>query len=57
MNRNGNKSMLLYLSGSIPIVSQGKRYNIPLELWIFPDYPRTPPKAFVKTAPGKIQDN
>lgn len=41
------QSMLLYLSGTLPILFKGNQYNIPITIWLPDAYPYIPPAIFV----------
>uniref|UniRef100_W5N311 Si:dkey-181m9.8 n=1 Tax=Lepisosteus oculatus TaxID=7918 RepID=W5N311_LEPOC len=44
---NGEKKQLVNLSGTVPILYEGKSYNIPVCIWLHNTHPQNPPKCFV----------
>jgi ESCRT-I complex subunit TSG101 len=50
----GSSQMILYLSGTIPIIYSGNQYNIPIALWITENYPLQPPIVYVTPTPQMI---
>uniref|UniRef100_A0A3Q2DXC9 Zgc:123278 n=2 Tax=Cyprinodon variegatus TaxID=28743 RepID=A0A3Q2DXC9_CYPVA len=46
--RDGSRKNLLNLTGIIPVVYKDKTYNIPICVWIEPNYPNVAPMCFVK---------
>jgi ESCRT-I complex subunit TSG101 len=48
VTNDGQSFLLVALNGTIPIHFRSNQYNIPLEIFLMKDYPRTPPIAFVR---------
>eukprot|EP01071_Lankesteria_metandrocarpae_P003512 Lankesteria_metandrocarpae@DN3014_c0_g1_i1.p1 len=42
----------LYLQGTVPIEFKKRTYNIPVSLYLEPDYPSSPPRCVVTPTPG-----
>jgi len=51
---NGRHSLLLQLSGTIPIYYKGSQYNIPVVIWLLETYPAIPPKCYVTPTAGTL---
>ncbi|KAI2648169.1 hypothetical protein H4Q32_018193 [Labeo rohita] len=45
---DGTAKMLINLTGTIEVIYNGKRYNIPVSLWLKESYPRTAPICYLK---------
>jgi ESCRT-I complex subunit TSG101 len=48
IENNGQATKLICLDGTIPINSMGTTYNIPVRVWLRPDYPSRPPICYVR---------
>lgn len=48
---NGTSEELLCLYGTVTCQFRGNQYNIPIEIWLQQDYPKTPPLVYVKPTP------
>ncbi|XP_032441041.1 tumor susceptibility gene 101 protein [Xiphophorus hellerii] len=46
--KDGATKSLMNLTGTIPVGFSGKTYNIPICVWIEPNYPNSPPMCYVK---------
>ena len=59
MENNGNfHTKLLVLQGTIPVIFQGSKYNIPLDIFLPPNYPVRPPICFLRpTESMMIKEN
>ena len=44
---------MLVLHGTVPIFFTGTQYNIPVEIYITEDYPRSPPQIYVRPTPSE----
>ncbi|KAK4535310.1 hypothetical protein CDCA_CDCA04G1335 [Cyanidium caldarium] len=44
---NGEQHRLLGLRGTLPIAYRGVQYNVPLDVWIPHEYPKSPPIVYV----------
>uniref|UniRef100_A0A8C1VAF5 Tumor susceptibility 101a n=1 Tax=Cyprinus carpio TaxID=7962 RepID=A0A8C1VAF5_CYPCA len=51
---DGTARTLVGLTGTIKVFYEGKRYNIPVSLWLKESYPRTAPICYVKPTPEMV---
>ncbi|KAG4026070.1 hypothetical protein MFRU_045g00150 [Monilinia fructicola] len=51
---NGSSSLLLHLSGTIPVNFRGTTYRFPIALWIPHAYPQEAPLAYVTPVEGMV---
>ncbi|CAF1362895.1 unnamed protein product [Adineta ricciae] len=49
--KGGISRELLCLAGTVKCQYRGSQYNIPIEIWVQPDHPKTAPIAYVKPTP------
>ncbi|XP_054887699.1 tumor susceptibility gene 101 protein [Poeciliopsis prolifica] len=52
--KDGTTKSLMNLTGTLPVVYSGETYNIPICVWIEPNYPNSPPMCYVKPTPEMI---
>ena len=52
VENDGRQCQKLVLRGTVPINYNGSSYNIPVDIWIPPEYPATPPEAYVMPTAG-----
>ena len=48
MLNDGSSSLVLMLQGTLPITYRGKSYNIPVDVYLPPQYPARPPIIYVR---------
>mmetsp|Transcript_13266 Transcript_13266/g.13330 ORF Transcript_13266/g.13330 Transcript_13266/m.13330 type:complete len:462 (+) Transcript_13266:74-1459(+) len=48
VQNNGENYRLLLLGGTVPIHYRGHEYNIPVEIFLFPDYPSLSPMIYLR---------
>jgi hypothetical protein len=46
-HNDGSNVNILKLAGTAPMYFQGRKYNLPLTLWLLEGYPRTPPCVYL----------
>ncbi|KAL7842847.1 hypothetical protein SRHO_G00245360 [Serrasalmus rhombeus] len=51
---NNDKKKLVHLRGTVPIVYEGNKYNIPVCIWIHETHPQNPPRCYVCPAPSMV---
>ncbi|XP_073688310.1 tumor susceptibility gene 101 protein isoform X2 [Garra rufa] len=51
---DGKAKILVNLTGTIEVIYGGKRYNIPVSLWLKESYPRTAPICYLKPTPEMV---
>ena len=51
-DHTGKSCETVKLQGLLPIVFRGVQYNIPVCVWIPPQYPYVPPTPYVHPTPG-----
>ncbi|XP_026095486.1 tumor susceptibility gene 101 protein [Carassius auratus] len=51
---DGTARTLVGLTGTIKVFYEGKRYNIPVSLWLKESYPRSAPICYVKPTPEMV---
>lgn len=49
-----NTNPFLYLAGTVPVFYRGNQYNIPINVWITEQYPRSGPLVYVTPTPEMI---
>jgi len=54
VENNGVSSNAMLLTGTIPMIYRGGKYNIPIELYLPPKYPLQSPVAFVRPVPSMM---
>ncbi|CAF1147047.1 unnamed protein product [Didymodactylos carnosus] len=45
---DGSSKDLLCLTGTVAVTFKGRRYNIPIQIWLTDDYPSNPPMCYVR---------
>ncbi|XP_043083406.1 tumor susceptibility gene 101 protein [Puntigrus tetrazona] len=51
---DGKAKTLVGLTGTIEVFYEGRRYNIPVSLWLKESYPRSAPICYVKPTPEMV---
>ncbi|KAL7851635.1 hypothetical protein AOLI_G00219910 [Acnodon oligacanthus] len=51
---NNDRKKLVQLRGTVPIVYEGNKYNIPVCVWIHETHPQNPPRCYVCPAPSMV---
>lgn len=46
-HNDGRDVKILKIGGTAPMYFQGKKYNLPLTIWLLEGYPRAPPRAYL----------
>eukprot|EP00555_Chaetoceros_dichaeta_P012607 CAMPEP_0198272726 /NCGR_PEP_ID=MMETSP1447-20131203/54311_1 /TAXON_ID=420782 /ORGANISM="Chaetoceros dichaeta, Strain CCMP1751" /LENGTH=405 /DNA_ID=CAMNT_0043966079 /DNA_START=36 /DNA_END=1253 /DNA_ORIENTATION=+ len=54
VENNGVSSNAMLLTGTIPMIYMGGKYNIPIEVYLPPKYPLQPPVAYVRPVPSMM---
>lgn len=52
--KDGTTKNLMSLTGTIPVLFSENTYNIPICVWIEPDYPNSAPMCYVRPTPEMI---
>jgi len=52
IDNTGNESLLITLTGTVPLIFKGTRYHAPINMFIPTQYPTKPPIVFVRPTSG-----